>query len=41
MKKDKRILIPRDEFEEEAGEGLGRLSREEADADLHELKARM
>ena len=41
MRKDKRILIPRDEFEEEAGEGLGRLSREEADADLHELKARM
>ena len=41
MKKDKRILIPRDEFEEEAGEGLGRLSREEAEADLRELKARM
>ncbi len=41
MKKDKRILIPRDEFEEEAGEGLGQLSREEAEADLRELKARM
>ncbi|MRR21110.1 hypothetical protein EG827_13100 [bacterium] len=41
MKKDERILIPRDEFEEEAGEGLGRLSREEAEADLRELKARM
>jgi len=41
MKKDKRILIPRDEFEEEASEGLGRLSREEAEADLRELKARM
>ncbi len=41
MKKDKRILIPRDEFEEEAGEGLGQLSREEAEADLGELKARM
>ena len=41
MKKDKRILIPRDEFEEEAGEGLGRLSREEAEADLRELKSRM
>ncbi len=40
-KKDKRVLIPRDEFEEEAGEGLGRLSREEAEADLRELKARM
>ncbi len=34
-------MIPRDEFEEEAGEGLGRLSREEAEADLRELKARM
>ena len=41
MKKDKRILIPRDEFEEEAGEGLGGLSRDEAEADLLELKARM
>ncbi|MRR23787.1 hypothetical protein EG830_12495 [bacterium] len=41
MKRDKRILIPRDEFEEEAGEGLGRLSREEAEADLRELKTRM
>ncbi len=41
MKKDKRILIPGDEFEEEAGEGLGRLSREEAEADLRERKARM
>lgn len=40
-KRDKRVLIPRDEFEEEAGEGLGRLSREEAEADLRELKARM
>lgn len=41
MKKDKRILIPRDEFEEEAGEGLGGLSRDEAEADLLELRARM
>lgn len=41
MKKDKRILIARDEFEEEASEGLGRLSRDEAEADLRELKARM
>ena len=40
-KRDKRVLIPRDEFEEEAGEGLGRISREEAEADLRELKARM
>jgi len=40
-KRDKRVLIPRDEFEEEAGEGLGRLSCEEAEADLRELKARM
>jgi hypothetical protein len=40
-KKDKRVLIPRDEFEEEAGEGLGGLSRDEAEADLLELKARM
>ncbi len=28
--KDKRLLLPRDEFEEEASEGLGRLNREEA-----------
>lgn len=40
-RKDKRLLIPRDEFEEEASEGLGRLSREEAEADLGELKSRM
>jgi len=39
--KDKRVLIPRDEFEEEAGEGLGRLSRDEAEADLREMRARM
>ena len=38
--KDKRILIPRDEFEEEAGEGPGS-QQEEAEADLRELKARM
>lgn len=41
MNKDKRILIPRDEFEEEAGEGLGGLSRDEAEADLLELRSRM
>jgi len=40
-KRDKRVLIPRDEFEEEAGEGLGGLSRDEAEADLLELKGRM
>lgn len=40
-KRDKRVLIPRDEFEEEAGEGLGQLSREEAEADFLELRARM
>ncbi|MDM8002533.1 MAG: energy transducer TonB [Bacteroidota bacterium] len=34
-------MIPGDEFGEEAGEGLGRLSRDEAEADLRELKARM
>lgn len=39
--KDKRLLIPRDAFEEEASEGLGRLSREEAEEDLRELKGRM
>lgn len=40
-KREKRVLIPRDEFEEEASEGLGGLSRDEAEADLRELKARM
>lgn len=40
-KRDKRVLVPRDEFEEEASDGLGGLSREEAEADLRELKARM
>lgn len=39
--KDKRLIVPRDVFEEEASEGLGRLSREEAEEDLRELKARM
>jgi hypothetical protein len=39
--RDKRLFIPRDEFEEEASEGLGRLSREEASEDMAELKARM
>jgi hypothetical protein len=39
--KDKRLLVPGDAFEEEASEGLGQLSREEAEADLRELKGRM
>jgi len=39
--KDKRLIIPKDAFGEEASEGLGRLSREEAEADLRELKGRM
>ncbi len=39
--KDKRLIIPGDAFEEEASEGLGGLSREEAEADLRELKGRM
>jgi hypothetical protein len=39
--KDKRLFLPKDGFEEEASEGLGRLSREEAEEDLSELKARM
>jgi len=33
--------LPEDEFGEEASEGLGRLSREEAEADLRELKGRL
>ncbi|MRR19984.1 hypothetical protein EG827_07295 [bacterium] len=39
--KDKRLVLPRDAFEEEASEGLGRMSREEAKADLRDLKGRM
>jgi hypothetical protein len=39
--RDKRLLIPTDEFEEEASEGLGRLSRDEAGADLRELRERI
>lgn len=43
MKKeeDKRLIIPKDPFEEEASEGLGKLNREEAAEDLRELKGRM
>jgi hypothetical protein len=39
--KDKRLFLPDDEFGEEASEGLGRLSRDEAADDLHELKGRL
>ena len=39
--KDKRLLLPDDEFEEEASEGLGQLNREEAAGDLRELRGRM
>ena len=39
--KDKRLLLPRDKFEEEASEGLGRLNREEAEEDLRELRGRI
>ena len=43
MKKeeDKRLIIPKDGFEEDASEGLGKLNREEAAEDLRELKGRM
>jgi hypothetical protein len=39
--KDKRLFLPDDEFGEEASEGLGRLNRDEAAGDLHELKGRL
>ena len=39
--KDKRVLIPKDDFDEDASEGLGRLSREEAEEDLRELRGRI
>ena len=35
------MLIPKDEFGEEAADGLGRLSREEAAEDLRELSGRL
>lgn len=38
---DKRLIIPKDKFEEEASEGLGKLNREEAQEDLRELKDRL
>lgn len=40
-KTDKRLLLPRDDFEEEASEGLGKLNREEAQEDLQELRNRL
>ncbi|MDX9904250.1 MAG: energy transducer TonB [Bacteroidales bacterium] len=39
--RDKRLLIPKDEFGEEAAEGLGRLSRDEAAEDLRDLSGRL
>jgi len=39
--KDKRLIISKDAFEEEASEGLGKLNREEASEDLRELQGRM
>lgn len=43
MKKetDKRLIIPKDAFEEEASEGLGRLNRDEAEEDLRDLEGRL
>ena len=38
---DKRLIIPKDSFEEEASEGLGSLNREEAMEDLRELRGRI
>jgi len=40
-KADKRLILPRDEFEEDASEGLGKLNREEAQEDLQELRDRL
>jgi hypothetical protein len=40
-KSDKRLILPRDEFEEEASEGLGKLNRQEAQEDLQELRDRL
>ena len=39
--KDRRLFLPEDEFGGEASEGLGRLSRDEAEEDLRELKGRL
>ncbi len=43
MKKDndKRLIIPKDSFEEEASEGLGRLNKDEAAEDIRDLESRM
>ncbi len=38
---DKRLIIPKDAFEEEASEGLGRLNKEEAAEDMHDLESRL
>ncbi|MCJ7821224.1 MAG: energy transducer TonB [Bacteroidales bacterium] len=38
---DKRLIIPNDAFEEEASEGLGRLNKEEAAEDMHDLESRL
>ena len=38
---DKRLIIPKDSFEEEASEGLGRLNKDEAAEDLRDLEKRM
>lgn len=38
---DKRLIIPSDDFEEEASDGLGHLSREEAARDMADLRLRM
>jgi hypothetical protein len=39
--RDKRLMIPKDEFGEEAADGLGKLSRDEAADDLRELTGRL
>jgi hypothetical protein len=38
---DKRLIIPKDGFEEEASEGLGRLNWKEAEEDLRELRGKV
>ena len=38
---DKRLIIPKDAFEEEASEGLGRLNKNEAEEDLRDLEGRL
>ncbi len=41
VEKDKRLFMPQDSFEEEASEGLGKLTREEAEEDLREIRGRI